>query len=142
MKSLILIFISALSLSAFSAPVDGEVYYKLPSGELATRLVTLDVPSRGQGEVILSGKNFEWKTTKFKSFTKAGQTLFIAAFNTTFQNFKSTVILKGTYLKGSNQIKYYGDMYKKDGHLPANKNIETDIPGIKYTGGFSFNYLR
>lgn len=142
MKSLILMFISTLSLSAFSSPVEGELYYKLPTSDIATRLVTLDVPSRGQGEVVLSGKNFEWKTSRFKSFTRAGQTFFIVAFNTTIHNTKSTIILKGTYLKGSNQIKYYGDMYTKNGHLLSNKKIETNISGIKYTGGFSFNYTR
>ncbi len=142
MKTLILLFAYAFSLNSFAAPVDGEIYYKLPSGELTTRQVILDVPSRGQGEVVLSGTNFEWRTKKFKSFNQNGQTIFIAAFNTSFQSFKSTIIIKGTYLKGTNQIKFYGDVYKRSGHLPLADSLEQNLSGIDYIGGFSFDYLR
>lgn len=139
MKTVFLLSFFILSTNLFSAEVDGQMFYKLPDGNLVTRDVTIDVPARGQGEVVLSGKGFEWKTKKFWTKKIKGQTLFIAAFKTEFQEFKSTIILKGSYLKGSNQIKYYGDFYKMSGHGQFNEN---SLANFNYVGGFSFNYIR
>jgi hypothetical protein len=127
-----------LSTESIASPVDGKIIYKLPNGQLVKRDVVLEVPSRGQGEVILSGQNFEWRTDKFRSYTKKGKTTFIASFETDFMNLKSTIVFKGTYLKGSNELIYYGDFYKKKGH-----NLETeDLAGFVFQGGFKFSYLR
>lgn len=137
MKSLILVSAMFLINTAMaSSPVDGKIIYKLPSGELTKRIVTLEVPSRGQGEVILRGKKFEWKTTKFWTVKKKGKTTFIAVFKTDFRQFKSLVALKGTYLKGTNKIVYYGDTYKKNGH----NFDENSLAGFDYSGGFKFEY--
>jgi hypothetical protein len=125
---------------AFASPIDGEMTYKTPSGELVDRVVTIEVPSRGQGEVILSGQKFEWKTKAFKSFVVNGETIFIAAFKTQFRNFKSTILFKGTYLKGSNKIIYAGNFYKKTGHKRL-ENLES-MSGFDYSGSFRFDYLR
>jgi len=116
--------------------VDGTIAYKLPNGELVKRSVTLEVPSRGQGEVVLRGEKFEWRTSKFWTVKKAGKTTFIAAFKTQFRQFKSIIALKGTYLKGSNKILYYGDTYKKSGHKDFDKNLQ----GFRYSGAFKFEY--
>lgn len=121
---------------AYASAVDGKMVYKLPNGELVSRAVTLEVPSRGQGEVILRGQKFEWKTTKFWTVKKAGQTSFIAVFKTKFRNFKSLIALRGTYLKGTNKILYYGDTYKKSGH----KLDQESLAGFTYSGGFKFEH--
>jgi hypothetical protein len=125
---------------AFASQIEGEMTYKTPSGNLVDRVVTIEVPSRGQGEVILLGQKFEWKTKAFKSFVVNGETIFIAAFKTQFRNFKSTILFKGTYLKGSNKIIYAGNFYKKTGH----KNLENleNLSGFNYSGSFRFDYLR
>ena len=108
----IALLISLFVVGAFATAVDGTLTYKLPSGDLVDREVTLEVPSRGQGEVVLSGKSFEWKTTQFKSFERAGKMTFVAVFDTDFRGMKSKTILRGTYLKGNNKLFYTGDMYK------------------------------
>lgn len=123
---------------AFAVPVDGKIVYKLPSGELVEREVTLDVPERGQGEVVLSGTDFEWRTKSFKTLTIAGKTTFVAAFKTEFQNKKSTIAFSGTYLKGTNKLMYYGDVYKKNGH----SMFDGSVLGFNYIGAFKFAYDR
>lgn len=140
MKNLIASFLLLTSSIVFAAPVpvDGKIVYKLPSGELVERMVTLDVPARGQGEVVLSGKNFEWRTKNFKSITVAGKEAFVAAFKTEHENRKSVVVLSGTYLKGSNKILYYGDVYKKSGH----SLFGGSLLGFKYIGAFKFSFDR
>lgn len=127
------------SVGVHAAPVDGEIFYVTPtSGDIAIRNVTLEVPSRGQGEVVLSATNFDWRSTDFWTTFENGKTIFNVAFKTQFMNFKSTIVLKGTYLKGKNKIKYYGDFYKKKGYGAYNK----DLSDMKYAGGFNFNYDR
>lgn len=135
-----LIALLTLSNMAFAAPIDGEMIYKTPSGELVNRVVSLEVPSRGQGEVVLSGQKFEWKTKTFKSFVIKGETIFIAVFKTQFRNFKSTILFKGTYLKGSNKLIYAGSFYKKSGHKEI-KDLSS-MNGFNYSGNFRFDYLR
>jgi hypothetical protein len=138
-KLLAALFIGFFSLSAYATPVDGEIFYITPtSGNLVSRDVTLEVPSRGQGEVVLSGKNFTWRTTDFWSVMKNGKTTFYAAFETKFMNFTSTILLKGVYLKAKDKIKYYGSFYKKPGHGAYKK----DLSQFTYDGGFEFNYDR
>lgn len=130
MKFLFLFLI--FTTSAFAKPVDGELTYMLPSGELVQRQVVFEAPSRGQGEVILSGKNFEWRTTNFKSFNVLGKQTFVASFETNFQGMKSTLVFKGTYLKGSNMLLYMGDIYK----------IKKNTKKPNHIGVFSFKYDR
>ena len=121
-----------LSLSgALAIEVDGEVFYKLSDGKMALRNVTIDVPPKGVGEVILSGKSFEWKTKKFKASKKFGRDIFNIVFNVEFKGIKSKQVFKGTYFKTDDHIKYYGNIYKKSA-----KKEPT------YIGGFEFNYER
>ncbi|MFZ8932294.1 MAG: hypothetical protein ACO20H_11305 [Bacteriovoracaceae bacterium] len=123
----LLVFLFSLNLLA--TEVDGTITYKLPSGELVDRNVSIEVPSRGMGEVVLRGERFEWKTDKFWSKNKNDRLVFTAEFETEFRGLKSTIVLKGTYLKGSNKLIYAGDVYKKKDEL-------------KHIGLFNFNYLR
>jgi hypothetical protein len=138
MKMLSVLIASLLTLSVSATQVDGKLFYKLPSGDLAERSVTLEVPSRGQGKVTLSGPNFNWTTDKFKTVTKNGKTSFVAAFKTSFMNFKSVMIFKGTYIQANDKILYYGDFYKRDGH----NNLDAQVTGAQFQGGFDFSYNR
>ena len=84
MKLMSILLITSILGIANAAVVDGEIFYKKPNDEISTRQVTLEVPSRGQGEVVLRNEKFEWRTTNFKTFKKNNQTLFIALFETSF----------------------------------------------------------
>lgn len=138
MKLLIIISILLISLTSFANNVEGELFYTMPNGDLVTRNVTMTVPSRGEGSVTLSGESFKWETENFWSEKTNNETFFYAVFKTSFQKFKSTIIFKGTYLKGTNKIMYYGSMYKKDGH----HDVDKDLSGFDYSGGFNFNFNR
>lgn len=140
MKHLMLIALLSLSFAAQSKPVNGKIVYQLPNGELIDRELTIKVPSRGKGEVVLSGKNFEWKTTNFWSFNKKKETKFLAAFQTEFMGQKSTILFKGTYLKGSNKILYYGSFYKVKGFEEV--DAKSKLSQFRYTGAFKFEYDR
>lgn len=126
----LLMFLASLSIIALAKPVDGTLTYKLPSGDLVDRDVVLEVPSRGQGEVVLSGRSFEWRTTQFKSFERLGKQVFVAVFDAEFQGMKSKIIFNGTYLKGSNKLIYTGDMFK----VKSRK--------LEHLGVFNFSYDR
>jgi hypothetical protein len=130
MKFTILALALSFSLSALATPVDGTITYKLPTGDLVDRDVVLEVPSRGQGEVVLSGKSFEWKTKKFKSYKSSGRDIFVAVFNTEFMGKKSKLIFRGTYFKGNNKLIYTGNIFKK-------KKRKLDHIGL-----FNFNFDR
>jgi len=138
MKLILLLSTLLLSFSTFATEVNGKLFYTMPSGELVKRTVTLEVPARGQGEVVLSGNSFEWRTTNFWSDNVNGEDIFYAVFKTEFKEFKSTIALKGTYIKGTNKILYFGTMYKKSGH----HEVEGDISDFKFSGGFKFAYKR
>ncbi|MEM7647148.1 MAG: hypothetical protein AAF203_09580 [Pseudomonadota bacterium] len=138
MKLLICLMTALFSMSVWAKPVDGELFYKKKNGELVKRDVTLEVPSRGQGEVVLSGKNFEWRTKDFWTTQEKGQTLFTAAFKTEFMGFKSVIAFQGTYLQGTNEIIYDGNFFKRDGDEAANG----DISDFEYNGGFRFSFER
>lgn len=136
---LVFIFIS----DSEAAVVDGEIFYKKPNNEVITRSVTLEVPSRGEGEVVLRNEKFEWRTSNFKTFKKNGQTIFVALFETSFSLlFKSTVALKGTYINGSNKVLYYGDFFKKKGHNVNIEYIDENLSEFDHKGGFRFEYLK
>ena len=138
MKILMVIALCFFSLIANATPVSGEIFYKKKNGDLVRRSVVLEVPSMGKGEVVLSGKNFEWRSTDFWSMKVKGQTVFTVTFKTEFMGMKSLVALRGTYLKGKNEIIYSGDFFKKKGHAW----VEGDISDFPYGGGFSFSYQR
>jgi hypothetical protein len=123
---------------AGQAEVDGQIFYKKSNGEVVYRDVTITVPSRGQGEVALRGNGFEWKTTDFRSYMKKGRLVFVAVFQSEFRDKKSSIALKGTYLKGQNKIIYYGNMYKTKGHGADS----SDLSSFRYMGGFNFEFDR
>lgn len=132
-------FFSLISITSLHATsVDGKIFYELPSGDLVDRAVSIDVPSRGIGEVVLSGKRIEWKSSNFSSEQVNGRMVFTVAFKTEFREFKSTMVLKGTYIKAKNKILYYGDLYKRNGHI----EFQNDLTDFEHTGGFSFKFDR
>lgn len=139
----ILIGLVALFLAAqtsMAAEVDGQIFYKISrTGEVVKRNVTLEVPSRGQGEVVLKGPRFEWRSTNFwTTRSPQGETLFTVAFQTEFMGQVSTIALRGTYLQGTNEILYTGNFFKRKDH----EAVDESLTGFEYDGGFSFSFER
>lgn len=138
MKLIVSIAVFLFSVSVWAKPVSGEVFYKKKSGEIARRAVVLEVPAKGQGSVTLSGNGFKWITKDFWSAQDGKQTTFTVVFPSDFMVRKSMIALDGTYMQGTNEIIYNGNMYKKDGHAPVNG----DISDFTFLGGFTFTYDR
>lgn len=101
-------------LSVEAAEVPGKVIYKMPSGELVRRDVTLDVPPRGEGKVIWKTANYRVESHAFKTKKHLGKTIFSVLFLDVPGAPEGTAMaLVGTYLRGSNEVIYYGDVYGK-----------------------------
>jgi|LakMenEpi03Aug12_release.lakeMendotaPanAssembly.Ray.scaffolds.fasta_scaffold471407_2 hypothetical protein len=140
--------------SALAVEVPGKVIYKMPSGELVRRDVTLDVPPRGQGKVVWKTANYQVESHAFKTKKHLGRTIFSVLFlNVPGAPAGTAMALVGSYLRGSNEVIYYGDVYGK--HVEADTttnpeamldelltNTNLDHDGEKdwhYAGGFKFN---
>ena len=139
---------------AFAVEVPGKVIYKMPSGELVRRDVTLDVPPRGQGKVVWKTANYRVESHAFKTKKHLGRTIFSVLFLDVPGAPEGTAMaLVGSYLRGSNEVIYYGDVYGKHVEAAAISNPEAmldevlsvttlDHEGEKdwhYAGGFKFN---
>jgi len=138
MRNLLIIVTFLISGALHAAQVEGSIFYLKPDGEMATRDVTIDVPARGQGEVVLSGNGFEWRSDNFWTVENKGRSIFYVSFQSEFRGQQFTTVFRGTYLRGTNQLRYYGDFYKKSGHEADFKNLST----YKHSGGFEFVYDR
>lgn len=126
----------------------GKAFYVIPDGDLVTRELTLTVPECGQGAVALSSADgWRAETTKFYTRHHAGRTIFTAIFkNPMGDNPNHYLTLKGSYLRGKNMAKYWGDMYKTT--LPGGMPLPPDIDGMlsvgdlhhhtRHAGGFAF----
>jgi hypothetical protein len=126
----------------------GKVFYVIPDGDLVTRELTLTVPECGQGAVALSSADgWRAETTRFYTRHHAGRTIFTAIFkNPMGDNPKHYLTLKGSYLRGKNMAKYWGDMYKTTlpGSMPLPQDLDAVLssegllPFTQHAGGFAF----
>lgn len=150
--SALTVFSFATSAHAQSIVAQGKVVYKMPSGEIVFRNASLEVPSRGQGDVILRSGDFELKSHAFKSHEQNGRIVFNVIFLNPPGAPENTVALyKGTYLRGSNLAMYYGDAFTGTytdeqkaiqvlNSLKAETPLlETSHPELTYAAGFQFS---
>ncbi|MEY4632497.1 MAG: hypothetical protein RIQ81_2617 [Pseudomonadota bacterium] len=145
----------ALADSAGSVTAAGGVFYKMPSGELVKRDVTLEVPARGQGDVILRGANLELKAHGFKTVRKQGRSVFYVVFlNPPGAPENTAAVYRGSYLRGSNAAKYWGDVFSKVyqteelAQLTGTQNVDAFVSDLeddsgkeddwRHAGGFWF----
>jgi hypothetical protein len=97
-----------------SVTAQGAVFYKMPAGELVKREASLEVPARGQGDVILRSGSLELKAHGFKTVRKHGRAVFYVVFlNPPGAPENTAVVYRGSYLRGSNAAKYWGDVFSK-----------------------------
>jgi hypothetical protein len=96
-----------------SVDAPGKVFYVIPDGDLVAREVTLTVPACGEGAVVLSSASgWRTETTTFWSKEVAGRKVFVVVFqNPKGDNPNHYLVLKGSYIRGKNAAKYWGDMY-------------------------------
>lgn len=154
MKKFILLITCLFSFSIFaeSVEVPGKVFYVMPEGEMVKREVSLVVPEKGQGDVILKVKDKEHVAHKFWHYVRNGRTVFNAVFKVEHDEHKAALLLTGSYLRGSNKVKYWGDFYKKkmgQDHdhifIDSSKSVEDILShhkGWMHKGGFAFWYDR
>ena len=144
-----IILSTLLSASAWGmAGADGKIFYKKSSGELVKRAVSIVVPPRGEGEVVLKFGDKELSTPYFKTKTYHGRTVFVVAFKKP-EAFSEdlagngALVMKGSYMRGSNMAVYYGDLYlvKKASQELMEYGLEFDSHGettFSHLGGFAF----
>lgn len=147
-----LVMFAATSVHAVEVP--GKVIYKMPSGELVRRDVSLDVPPRGQGKVIWKTANYRVESHAFKTKKHLGRTIFSVLFlNVPGAPEGTAMALVGSYLRGSNEVIYYGDVYGKHVTPEMTANPEATLDELTsksnfdhgdetdwhYAGGFKFN---
>lgn len=103
-----------LSSKSFAVEVPGKVFYKMPAGDLVSRAVKLDVPPRGEGKVIFKSEHHELESHAFKTKKAHGRTVFSVLFlNPPGAPANTAMVLTGSYMRGSNYVAYYGDVYSK-----------------------------
>ena len=131
------------SAMAESIEAPGKVFYKMPNNEIVKREVSLRIPARGQGDVVLVG-NEELVADRFFSKEIAGRTVFYVVFSG-FPGAEEgqTSVFRGTYIRGSNKALYYGNVYLVDPQeMPdEEKDIHVMISGehnATYVAGFKF----
>ena len=115
----------------------------MPNNEIVKRDVSLRIPARGQGDVVLVGQN-ELVADRFFSKEVAGRTVFYVVFSGfpgATEGQKS--VFRGTYLRGSNKAIYYGNVYIVDPQeMPdSEKDIHSMISGernARFAAGFKF----
>jgi hypothetical protein len=138
-----------LATSAHAVEVPGKVIYKMPSNALVTRDVRLDVPPRGQGKVIWKSAHSQMESHAFKTKKLNGRTIFSVLFlDPPGAPDHTAMVITGSYLRGTNEVIYYGDIYAKHyegGHGDiatllddAEQSLEDDGSGWAYAGGFKF----
>ncbi len=131
----------------------GKIFYKKgPNGDLVYRDMTLEVPTRGQGKVVLRSQNSDFTITSHRFWTERvrGRTIFYVLFvglkPPTDTHYKTALVYAGTYTRGKNEAVYYGDFFKKR-YLVKDENSLFEREGIdnylqyhdfRYSGGFWF----
>lgn len=124
---------TAIASSSFIENVEapGKVFYKMPSGEIVERKVSLQVPARGEGKVVLKWASGELPAESFSTRKENGRTIFYVRFtNVPHAPTGTVMVFKGTYSRGSNLALYYGDIFVRGSEHPERE--------WNYIGGFEF----
>ena len=141
----VLIGIFGFTLASYAGvEVGGKVFYK-HEGSIVKRGVSLEIPPKGQGDVILRGENFEMTADNFFAREINGRTVFYIVFSKPEQilgmeltnGHQKKLVFRGTYTRGDNIALYYGDaFFIKHGHgqsfTPERKH------GFLHAAGFVF----
>jgi hypothetical protein len=138
--------------AATTVEAPGQFFYKMPSGEIVRRDTILVVPMKGQGEVSFKTATKNVKAKQFWTEHNAGRTIFYVAIeNPPGAPENTSMILEGSYIRGTNLALYYGDVYQKTGTEQRPSDLVPEkfrnskqihyfrkLTGYKYAGGFVF----
>jgi hypothetical protein len=129
-------------ISTTSVQANGFVSYKMPSGEIVKRNAVLEVPAHGQGDIILKSGGRELRSRDFHVGHSGAQTFFIVKFDSCPQFDGRSIVLHGTYLRGSNEALYYGDFYTRDGNSgdSSSGDWENLLSGERLSGGHPYGW--
>ena len=125
----------------------GHVFYKDKEGAMVKRDVTLSVPPCGEGELVLSAGDWKAATTHFFTYEAAGRVVFTAVFIKPFPSHSETsLVLTGSYMRGTNKAVYWGDMFKTHEEIKApmmsllktNPEMALGSTHFHHVGGFKF----
>lgn len=143
MKFTLSLFTLLVSFNVFAVVAPGKVFYLIPErNEIVKRDMSLSVPARGEGDVVLiSSSGSETKATDFWTEEANGRKVFYVLFsalrNPTDPNSPSiSMVFVGTYLRGGNLAAYYGDIYF--GGSESTIEMVKTLNGFKHVGGFVF----
>jgi len=90
----------------------GKVFYKNEAGEIVKREATLTVPVKGEGEIVLASGQWSASTSDFFTVHRHGHKIFYVVFRNVGEQFAhKPVLLRGSYLRGSNLAAYWGDLF-------------------------------
>ena len=147
MKAIITALMMTIGTAAYAGSVEapGKVFYKMPAGEIVSRNLSIVVPERGQGDVILKAGDKEFKADRF--FTReANQAKIFYVILSEFPGATpgDIAVYRGVYTRGSNLAIYYGNVfvgkstqYSDDGlHELLSIGENSDF---KYAAGFYFS---
>lgn len=132
---------------AESVTAPGKVAYIMPSGELVKRDISIEVPARGEGDLFMLAGGQKIKAHAFKTIKANNRTIFAVLFiNPPGAPENTAAVYYGTYMRGTNEAIYYGDIYSKtfDGNSQQSENdlLEhwDDVThDVKHIGGFYFS---
>jgi hypothetical protein len=140
------VLFSTHAMSEEAVETNGKVFYKMPNGELVKREVTLILPSKGEGDVILRSGDHEVVAHHYFSKEKNGRIVFTICFPSHHGEANEMKVFRGTYVRGTNKAIYYGDIFKMKHEGHDFQNIQSRLESmdehgdheITYTGGFGF----
>jgi hypothetical protein len=114
-----------------SVVAEGGVFYKMPDGTLINRDATLEVPARGQGDVILRSGPLSLTAHGFKTIHKHGRAIFYVVFlDPPGAPENTAVVYRGSYLRGSNGAKYWGDVFSRTYKASGELSDLLKVPGV------------
>ncbi len=148
MKSVIVGILLMLSTAGVAGSIEapGEMFYKMPSGELVTRSAVLEVPSRGRGDVVLKGGSQNFVAERFFTKKRNGRSIFYVVFdNYPGRQEGEKAVYRGTYTRGSNAALYYGDVFILSEQVEEQEDLDyllsdpgADEDSARYVAGFRF----
>jgi hypothetical protein len=135
-----------LSTPIFGAVVPGQMSYFL-HGKVVSRDVSLDVPSRGEGDILLLTKDLEQSLIAVKRYTQKseGLTQFVLVFDQYpgKKDKNDFFIMWGNYERSAGKVVYLGHSYIMNSEvIPDLQSIEHAIsayPSARMIGNFSFS---
>lgn len=144
------LFFFALLLSTQSAlahyagvTAPGAIVLKNKAGDIVKYDVSLFVPEKGKGQVVLTDSTGKTYTAHaFQSKHDKGRVVFSVLFlNPPGFPKKTAAIMVGTYVRGNNKALYYGDIFSRPYRSETEEELSLQMDGREatYLGGFMFS---